>query len=76
VLGGFGIAWPALGGRGTVVSARDYHQRSGYARTDGDVVWFSRAAELRDYRAAARLAGMRWVALFSLGREPAGFWRR
>lgn len=76
VLAGFGIAWPALGGRpGEVVSSRGLPQRSQTVRRDGEIIWFSRAKDLRARRAAAARAGFRWVALFSLGREPSGFWR-
>ena len=75
VLGAFGIAWPAGGGHGEVVSARGLPQGASHTRRGGHVVWYGRADDLRARRAAAARAGMRWVALFSLGREPAGFWR-
>lgn len=41
----------------------------------GDTVVYETAAGLRMRVAAARAAGARWVGPFSLGREPARFWR-
>jgi spore germination protein YaaH len=87
-LAGFGYSWPRGGGAGRLVSAAaaqreagspaavrhlDSDGAAGY-RTRGSEVWFESAAGLRERIDAARAAGMQWVALFSLGREPAEVW--
>jgi spore germination protein YaaH len=82
--GAFGYRWP----RGELISTVDATRlrretgararRSDGAerfRTGGDTIVYETAAGLRMRVAAARAAGARWVGLFSLGREPASFWR-
>jgi hypothetical protein len=44
-------------------------------RLGADTVVYETAAGLRAGASAARAAGARWIGLFSLGREPARFWR-
>jgi hypothetical protein len=82
VLGAFGYRWPAGGGTATMISsveAEALRARIGGApgafAADGDAVHYATAADLRAQLRAAREARAHWVALFSLGREPAGFWR-
>jgi hypothetical protein len=82
--GAFGYRWP----QGELISSVDAarlrresgaraRRRDGAERfrVDGDTVVYETAAGLRMRVAAARRAGARWVGLFSLGREPASFWR-
>lgn len=84
VAGAFGYRWP----RGELISSVDaarLRRESGARarRSDGserfragnETVFYETAAGLRMRVAAARRAGARWVGLFSLGREPASFWR-
>ncbi len=86
VLGAFGYRWSAPG-RGRLISSADgearRRARGGAARrADGAVrfrdgsatVVYESASGLRRRAAAARAAGARWIALFSLGREPVTFW--
>lgn len=86
-LGAFGYAWPAAGGLGRLISTIDagaLQRRTGArGRTvdgdstfsaDGQVVYYQGAADLAAEAQTARDYGLRWLALFSLGREPAGFW--
>jgi spore germination protein YaaH len=86
LLGAFGYRWTA-GAGGELISstqAEALRERTGgpVVREDGserfaagaDTVVYETAAGLRARAAAARAAGMRWIGLFSLGREPAGFW--
>jgi spore germination protein len=87
VVGAFGYRWSARRGGELVSSAhaRALRRRAGgtATRSDGserfrvgsDVVVYETAAGLRARAAAARAAGARWLGLFSLGREPAEFWR-
>ncbi len=87
-LGAFGYVWPVAGGLGRLISTIDAGalQRRTGARgetVDGDttfspgagqVVYYQGAADLAAEAQTARDDGLRWLALFSLGREPAGFW--
>jgi hypothetical protein len=59
---------------GRVVSTAGLPENVDHVLRDDEIVWYGTGAALRAQRAAARRAGLRWVALFSLGREPAGFW--
>lgn len=81
VLGAFGYSWPAGGGRAELIASYDAEsqrrggRRSGGAvtyRSDGARVWYESAAGLEARVRAARRQRMRWVGLFSLGREPNG----
>ena len=77
--GAFGYRWPAGELISTVDAARLRREVGATGRrfrVGGDTVVFETAADLRRRWAAARAAGARWVGLFSLGREPASFWRR
>ncbi len=87
-LGAFGYRWPRGGGRGKLVSTTTAGRlrrqcRLRGARKDGavrftcrgGVVVYESQSGLVARALAARRAGFRWLALFSLGREPAGFWR-
>lgn len=89
VLGAFGYDWPGAGGTGRLVSTLDAaaHAAVVGARVsradggasysyDGRVVWYQSGGGLRLRAALARKARMRWIGLFSLGREPLSFWRR
>jgi spore germination protein YaaH len=80
VLGAFGYSWPAGGGRAELIGSHDAEarrrggRRSGGAVTyvrDGARVWYESSAGLASRVRAARRERMRWVGLFSLGREPA-----
>jgi spore germination protein len=85
VLGAFGYRWPLAGGAATLVSSADASVLGAapgtvVTPTDGEAtfeaggarVWFETTAGLLSRARQARQAGMRWLALFSLGREPAG----
>lgn len=81
VLGAFGYSWPPDGGRAELVASYEAQERrrggrrSGGAvtyRRDGARVWYESSAGLAARVRAARRERMRWVGLFSLGREPAG----
>jgi hypothetical protein len=87
VLGAFGYRW-APGAPGRLISSTDAgalrvrtgaHARlrdgSARFRLGADTVVYETAAGLRAGARAARAAGARWIGLFSLGREPARFWR-
>ncbi len=76
VLGAFGYRWPA-GGQGQLISTSDAEElpRGGRVRAEADTVVYNTGAGLRARARAARAAGARWIGLFSLGREPARFWR-
>jgi spore germination protein len=87
VAGAFGYRWPRSGAGqliSTVDAARLRRESGAPARRSdgserfrvgGDTVVYETAAGLRMRVAAARAAGARWIGLFSLGREPASFWR-
>jgi spore germination protein YaaH len=88
-VGAFGYSWPARGGAGDLVSsvAADRWRRRADARlrgaggdayffADGRVVHYQTAVALAARARDARDVGMRWLALFSLGREPEAFWSR
>jgi spore germination protein YaaH len=83
----FGYSWPVGGGAGELISSIDAgrwrHQTGAATRTvDGDVmlrasrriVYYQNASALVAFAGEARARGMRWLALFSLGREPDAFW--
>ena len=81
VLGAFGYSWPAGGGRARLIGSyeagagRRGGRSSGGAVTylrDGARVWYESAAGLAARVRAARRERLRWVGLFSLGREPSG----
>jgi spore germination protein YaaH len=87
VLGAFGYRWPP-GGPGALIGSDEAERLAarlgvpvtrqdgaGRFRAGADSVVFETAAGLRARVAAARRAHVRWIALFSLGREPASFWR-
>ena len=88
-VGAFGYSWPAHGGAGRLIStvAADAWRRRAHARlygAGGDAFFFARG-RIVHYQTAAALAAragdardvrMRWLALFSLGREPDAFWSR
>ena len=86
-IGAFGYSWPAGGGPGELLStiAADRLRQQAGARlqgAEGDnfftaggrVVYYQTGAALVARARAARDVGMRWLALFSLGREPDSFW--
>ena len=86
-VGAFGYAWPARGGRGRFIStiaANALRARMGArlrrvggdARfvADGLIVHYQNTPALIARARDARALGMRWLALFSLGREPDAFW--
>ena len=87
VLGAFGYDWKRGAGAPTPIAASDaagqgriLGQRTadhGYVATytrGADVVWYPTAAGLVAEANAVRAARMRWLALFSLGREQPEFW--
>jgi spore germination protein len=87
VLGAFGYRW-APGVPGRLISSTDAGAlrvrtggppvvRDGSARfrLGADTVVYETVAGLRARAREARAAGARWIGLFSLGREPARFWR-
>lgn len=86
-IGAFGYAWPRGGGPGRMLSTIDAEAlrraagapvrgRGGdWSFTAGGVVVHYQTTAALDARAHdARAAGMHWLALFSLGREPGAFW--
>jgi spore germination protein YaaH len=86
-LGAFGYIWPARGGPGkllSTVAADQLRQQAGarlqgagsdtFFTADGSIVYYQTSAALAARARDARDAGMRWLALFSLGREPDSFW--
>jgi hypothetical protein len=86
LLGAFGYRWPRHG-RGELIASDDALRlrRARHAhvrRADGqerfhvghDTIVYETAAGLRKRFRAARAAGVRWIGLFTLGREPAHFW--
>jgi hypothetical protein len=83
-IGAFGYRWPAAGGRGRLLSTRAalrLRRRCAPAlasnpfRCGRTIVHFESTRTLRARRRAAGAAGFRWLALFTLGREPRAFWR-
>jgi spore germination protein YaaH len=83
-----GYSWPAAGGRATILSATGAARRRASCRArvttrndaasftcHGDRVYYPTARSLRAEAGDARDRGIRWIGLFSLGREPAGFWK-
>jgi spore germination protein YaaH len=89
VLGAFGYRWPASGGQATLVSSADAALLAASPGTRvatadgeatflaaGDRVWFETAAGLVARARQVRRAGMRWLAVFTLGREPQGVMQR
>jgi hypothetical protein len=88
-VGAIGFRWPAGGGAGTLMSSLDavallrasgarLHGAGGDAwfSLDGATVHFQTFSALVARAHDARDVGMRWLALFSLGREPDAFWAR
>jgi spore germination protein YaaH len=87
-IGAFGYSWPARGGGGgqlisSIDADRWRHQSGSVAhvvggeltfRAGGRVVYYENAGALQVRARAARAHAMRWLALFSLGREPNSFW--
>jgi hypothetical protein len=86
-VGAFGYSWPAGRGDGTLISsvAAERWRRQTGARLEGAggdaffeargrIVHFQTAAALIARARDARDVAMRWLALFSLGREPDAFW--
>jgi hypothetical protein len=87
VLGAFGYRW-APGAPGRLIASTDagalrvrngartlFRDGSARFRVGADTVVYETAAGLRARAVEARAAGARWIGLFSLGREPARFWR-
>jgi spore germination protein len=88
-IGAFGYSWPGRGaGAAQLVSSIDAerlrhlagvvsHRVGGEVtfRAGGRIVYYEDARALGARAHAARDRGMRWLALFSLGREPDSFWR-
>ena len=87
VIGAFGYSWPAAGGAGAMLSTVQADQmrlQTGALahtvggdttfRADGRIVYYQSTSQLIAEARAARAHGMRWLALFSLGREPDAFW--
>jgi spore germination protein YaaH len=83
----FGYSWPAGGGAGQMISSVDaerWRVQTGAAaravdgdamlRGNGRIVFYQDAPTLDALAREARAHGMRWLALFSLGREPDSFW--
>lgn len=83
----FGYSWPVRGGVGEMISSIDaerWQRRTGapIRTVDGDamfrgsgrIVFYQDASMLVAFAREARARGMRWLALFSLGREPEAFW--
>jgi len=86
-IGAFGYAWPVRGGPGQFIStiaANALRTQTGAkkrgARGDtsfvaaGFIVHYQNTPALIARARDARDLGMRWLALFSLGREPDAFW--
>jgi spore germination protein len=86
-IGAFGYSWPIGGGPGKLISSIDaeHWRREAHALTravDGDVmfraggrvVYYQDASMLDACARDARARGIRWLALFSLGREPDALW--
>jgi len=86
-IGAFGYAWPVRGGPGQFIStiaANALRTQTGArlrgARgdasfvADGLIVHYQNTPALIARARDARALGMRWLALFSLGREPDTFW--
>jgi hypothetical protein len=86
-VGAIGFRWPLGGGAGTLVSSTEaaaalrasgarLHGAGGDAwyTAGGAIVHFQTTAALVARARDARDVGMRWLALFSLGREPDAFW--
>lgn len=89
IVGAIGYAWPRSGRRAlmlSVVEALRWRKRcraTPRVAADGGSSYACRGRTVhhpttRGLRARARsvgVAGFRWLALFSLGREPLGFWK-
>ncbi|MGA9857668.1 MAG: hypothetical protein WBQ18_07375, partial [Solirubrobacteraceae bacterium] len=86
-IGAFGYSWPIGGGEGVLLStlaAQQQRRMAGVAlrgaggdasyRVGGHVVHYQTGIALVARARDARAAGMHWLALFSLGREPDWFW--
>lgn len=83
-----GYSWPAAGGPARIIPARGaarrrsgcrvkVRRRDGVAsfRCHGHLVYYPTAHGLRAEVRDARDRGIRWIGLFSLGREPSRFWK-
>jgi spore germination protein len=86
-LAAVGYSWPVAGGPARILSAQAAAQRRASCHAavtaadgaasficDGREVYYPTAGDLRGQVRAARDRGIRWIGLFSLGREPLGFW--
>ncbi len=86
-VGTLGYSWPVGGGPGIMLSsiqaARLGRLTGVRVRTDGGdssfraggrIVYYQDASQLIAEAHAARASGVRWLAVFSLGREPGTFW--
>jgi hypothetical protein len=87
IIGAIGYLWPGAGRPGTMLSTLDAAHRRlrcgvGRSLVDGNAsyrcgdatVYHATNDGLRARARAAGGAGFRWMALFSLGREPRAFW--
>ena len=83
-----GYSWPVAGGPATILSASAAARHRARCRakaiTRDDVrtftchgrrVYYPTGRELRAQARDARDRGIRWIGLYSLGREPSGFWK-
>jgi spore germination protein YaaH len=88
IVGAIGYSWPSAGGSATMVSIVDAEMQRRRCRAQpvtvdgnasytcrGRTVFHATGPGLRARARAVGSRGFRWVALFSLGREPLGFWR-
>jgi spore germination protein YaaH len=87
-IGAFGYAWPAGGGGpGQLISTTDADSLRSQTRAPvrsvggdtmfragGRLIFFQDTAMLDALARMARNSGLRWMALFTLGREPDPFW--
>lgn len=87
ILAAIGYAWSPDGGAGQMLSTVEAdrrarrcrvkrHVRDGNASYDcrGTTIYHATRAGLRERASRAGAARFRWLALFSLGREPRSFW--
>jgi hypothetical protein len=88
-IGAFGYLWPKGGGAGELVSTAELVRLQdrchATGRSEGGSVSFRCSGRVGVYESTRALvaraeatsgAGFRWLALFSLGREPRAFWNR
>jgi len=87
VIGAFGYRWPAGGGRAQLIPAGEAETRWPSATligsadgrqlvSGGDQIYYESAEDLWARERTVRAVRNRWIALFSLGREPARYWER